>query len=146
MNPNSGRFDGAQPFVSTFVMCAALGALGCRAGSGTAGDTAVDSRSDARASEIRDGRADLSQDGRSDGVAESPAALNCANVGCSLPPLCGQGCQAPCGCCSCAEGEITAINGVAGRCTGGCYAPVVDGGMEASDRGDGDGTIAGLGS
>jgi hypothetical protein len=143
MNPNSGRFGGTWAFTFTFVMSAALTALGCSAGPGTAGDTAVGPQSDGRLSEIRDARAELSQDGRSDAVAESPAMLSCDNVGCSLPPLCDQGCQAPCGCCSCADGEATAINGVAVRCTGGCYVPLVDGGAEASDRRDGDNAVDG---
>jgi len=59
------------------------------------------------------------------GMTTAPGAdagLNCANVGCGPPPLCGQGCQAACGCCPCSEGER---NGNL-LCSEGCYdmAPV----------------------
>jgi hypothetical protein len=51
---------------------------------------------------------------------------NCANVGCAAPPMCSTGCQAPCGCCSCASGQR---NGDL-LCTGGCYVPAPDGGSD----------------
>jgi hypothetical protein len=46
----------------------------------------------------------------------------CANVGCAAPPLCSQGCQATCGCCSCAPGERSGNL----LCVGGCYVPAQD--------------------
>src|SRR5688572_20605488 len=56
---------------------------------------------------------------------------SCANVGCSPPPLCSQGCQAACGCCACAPGQRS---GNLVCASGGCYepAPATDGGSEAS--------------
>src|SRR5688572_22439926 len=48
------------------------------------------------------------------------AAPNCANVGCAAPPLCSTGCQAMCGCCSCAPGQRSGDL----VCTAqGCYEP-----------------------
>lgn len=47
--------------------------------------------------------------------------VSCATVGCGQPPLCEQGCQSPCGCCGCNEGELL---GDSFRCTGGCYARI----------------------
>jgi Kunitz/Bovine pancreatic trypsin inhibitor domain len=44
----------------------------------------------------------------------------CASVGCAAPPLCSAGCQATCGCCSCAPGER---NGDLVCTSAGCYAP-----------------------
>jgi trypsin inhibitor len=62
-------------------------------------------------------------------LSKSPDAASCANVGCALPPLCGTGCQAPCGCCPCApgsrEGDLL--------CTDrGCYvsSPALDSGTD----------------
>ena len=57
----------------------------------------------------------------------------CANVGCAAPPLCSVGCQATCGCCSCAPGERAGDL----LCVGGCYqpAPTSDGGDGGSDAG-----------
>jgi hypothetical protein len=54
---------------------------------------------------------------------------SCANVGCAAPPLCTAGCQATCGCCSCAPGER---NGDLVCTSGGCYAPApaTDGGAD----------------
>jgi hypothetical protein len=63
-------------------------------------------------------------------LSKSPDAASCANVGCALPPMCGIGCQAPCGCCPCApgsrEGDLL--------CTDqGCYvsSPATDGGRDS---------------
>ena len=53
----------------------------------------------------------------------------CAGTGCGAPPMCGVGCQTPCGCCSCRAGER--IGDLV--CTeNGCYAPAppTDGGMD----------------
>lgn len=53
------------------------------------------------------------------------AAPNCANVGCAAPPLCSTGCQATCGCCSCAPGQRSGDL----VCTSqGCYEPAADDG------------------
>src|SRR5262245_41815399 len=62
-------------------------------------------------------------------LSEPPDAANCANVGCALPPMCGVGCQAPCGCCPCAPGSRSGDL----LCTDqGCYvsSPVTDGGTD----------------
>ena len=58
------------------------------------------------------------------------STTNCANVGCAAPPLCSAGCQATCGCCSCAPGER---NGDLVCTSAGCYepAPPSDGGSDA---------------
>jgi hypothetical protein len=48
--------------------------------------------------------------------------IDCSQAGCAQPPLCSVGCQAACGCCSCAPGEIVVIDGATYRCSGGCYA------------------------
>jgi hypothetical protein len=52
------------------------------------------------------------------------AGIDCSNVGCGVPPICGQACGAPCGCCPCADGERNGPN----VCLGGCYAPASDAG------------------
>lgn len=55
--------------------------------------------------------------------------LDCSNVGCSPPADCDTGCQAPCGCCSCTEGERQARGSDwPRRCIGGCWAPAYVGG------------------
>lgn len=57
--------------------------------------------------------------------------IDCSNVGCGAPPVCTEGCGAPCGCCPCADGDTEVVNGTTYVCGGGCYAPVappVDGG------------------
>lgn len=54
--------------------------------------------------------------------AGGDAALDCSTVGCSPAPLCETGCTAACGCCSCAPGEIIALDAGARVCVGGCYA------------------------
>ena len=47
---------------------------------------------------------------------------NCAMVGCSPPPLCSEGCTAPCGCCPCTTGQRSGDL----ICTkNGCYASAV---------------------
>ena len=70
----------------------------------------------------------MSQDVHADAVSDSAAALSCAVFGCAAPPRCGEGCQAPCGCCPCAEGTLSYdVNGYL-RCTGGCYVDETDGG------------------
>lgn len=62
--------------------------------------------------------------------------LDCSTVGCGAPPLCGDGCQAPCGCCACGLGQVQNIGGVDYVCQGDCWAPVAaDGG--AACGGDG---------
>ena len=74
-------------------------------------------------------RGTLSDPQQEDGGSMS----TCANVGCAAPPLCSVGCQATCGCCSCASGERVGDL----LCVGGCYqpAPVSDGGAPGSDAG-----------
>jgi hypothetical protein len=56
-------------------------------------------------------------DGANDGTV-----IDCSIVGCSAPPLCVTGCQAPCGCCPCAIGETREIQGVQRICGDqGCF-------------------------
>ena len=58
------------------------------------------------------------------------AGPNCANAGCAAPPLCSVGCQATCGCCSCAPGQL---NGDLLCTSQGCYEPVrADSGIDHS--------------
>jgi len=59
----------------------------------------------------------------------------CAGAGCALPPVCGVGCTARCGCCSCADGQTFPINGRLHVCKGGCFEPVTDDGSVARDAG-----------
>jgi hypothetical protein len=67
------------------------------------------------------------------GTNTHPTPNQCAAVGCAASPLCSTGCQATCGCCSCAPGER---NGDLVCTARGCYepAPAADGG--AVDGGD----------
>jgi hypothetical protein len=129
MTRRSGPSAWARRSAVAHVMSGALCVLGCGAGTGLsnhdADDHFAERAGDVETSEIHDGHADMSQDSLTDAASESPA-LSCANVGCSAPPLCAEGCQAPCGCCFCSEGEIDNVNGVSLRCAGGCFAPVAD--------------------
>jgi hypothetical protein len=111
--------------VGALAMGCALGASGCGAASALPKDGAADLGT----SEIHDGGADLSQDASVDAAFDSSAALSCAVFGCAAPPRCGEGCQAPCGCCPCAEGTL--LSDVSGtlRCQGGCYVDEADGGL-----------------
>jgi hypothetical protein len=118
--------------VGALAISGALGTLGCGAASGLSKDGAADRGSEHEAdlgtSEIHDGGADLSRDAPADAASESPAALSCAVFGCAAPPRCNEGCQAPCGCCPCAEGALSYdVSGYL-RCTGGCYVDETDGG------------------
>jgi hypothetical protein len=75
--------------------------------------------------------------GGATGVAGTGGSTpSCANVGCALPPLCGEGCREPCGCCACAAG--TQMGNLV--CVGGCYGPAVatDAGPDASAAQDAD--------
>lgn len=65
------------------------------------------------------------------------SAPDCALVGCSEPPLCSEGCTAPCGCCFCTPGERRGDL----ICTkSGCYAQAVapDAGILLACSGQGD--------
>ena len=55
---------------------------------------------------------------------------DCRGVGCALPPMCSEGCRAPCGCCTCQPGER---NGDLLCTDQGCYvsAPPTDAGTDA---------------
>lgn len=63
------------------------------------------------------------------------STINCALVGCAMPPLCATRCKEPCGCCPCADGQSQTINGAQYVCAGGCYAPVPDAGTACTYRG-----------
>jgi hypothetical protein len=49
--------------------------------------------------------------------------IDCSTVGCGAPPICGQACGAPCGCCPCGPGQHQQIGGADYVCSGGCWAP-----------------------
>lgn len=55
----------------------------------------------------------------SDASPGSDAGIDCSTVGCGAPPLCSEGCTAPCGCCPCSDGSEMGTY----VCTGGCWAP-----------------------
>lgn len=65
----------------------------------------------------------------SGGSGTGGGPIDCSNVGCGPPPVCGEPCGTPCGCCPCAAGER---NGPY-VCEGGCYAPVVADGGKTCD-------------
>jgi hypothetical protein len=67
-------------------------------------------------SALEDGR--TADGGGRDGAAGMRDSIDCSMVGCGAPPLCGQACGAPCGCCSCGEGQQQ--GGL--TCRGGCWA------------------------
>jgi hypothetical protein len=48
------------------------------------------------------------------------AGIDCSMVGCGAPPICGEACDSPCGCCPCADGEEMGTGYV---CEAGCWAP-----------------------
>ena len=61
------------------------------------------------------------------------SAPYCANTGCGAPPMCGTGCTAVCGCCSCLPGQIGGNGSLV--CTNyGCYEPT-DGGTDSATDG-----------
>jgi hypothetical protein len=74
------------------------------------------------------------QTGGSPGIGGSPGTggvgggINCALVGCAMPPLCATGCTEVCGCCPCGEGSVETRSGISYVCVGGCYAPGADAG------------------
>src|SRR5579862_205793 len=107
---------------AALVMSGALCLFGCGAANGVAGDHFAEDASET--SEIQDSHADMSQDTPADGAPESPA-VSCAVAS---SPMCAQGCEAPCGCFFCTEGEIGTVNGISAVCSGGCWVPIVDGG------------------
>ncbi len=76
--------------------------------------------------------AKLTPDGGTD--AGSDAGIDCSRVGCAPPPFCDSGCTAPCGCCSCSEGQVQ--GGFV--CSGGCFAPISDAATEAATDAGGD--------
>jgi hypothetical protein len=58
-------------------------------------------------------------DAATNDAAAHDANVNCAVIGCGAPPICGTACDAPCGCCPCADG--TEMGSYV--CQGGCWAP-----------------------
>lgn len=64
--------------------------------------------------------AGLSPDGGTDAGPMADAGIDCSSVGCGAAPICGQACDAPCGCCPCTDGEEMGTGYV---CEGGCFAP-----------------------
>jgi hypothetical protein len=49
-----------------------------------------------------------------------PQPSQCAGTGCADVPMCGTGCQSPCGCCTCTPGTRSGNR----ICTNGCYEPL----------------------
>lgn len=64
-------------------------------------------------------------DAPGDGV---DAGIDCSTIGCGAPVVCGEACDAPCGCCACGDGEVIDRGGMRYVCAGGCYAPAGGGG------------------
>lgn len=64
------------------------------------------------------------------GAAGGSSSIDCSAVGCAAPPMCDTGCEAPCGCCPCGDGQVQAVNGEDLVCTGGCWAHTAN---DASD-------------
>jgi hypothetical protein len=91
---------------------------GCYA-SAVAPDAGPDQAVDAPPADA--GQAGAGGSGGTTGATGGTTSFSCANVGCSQPPLCSEGCRAPCGCCFCSpgmrQGDLV--------CTNGCYAPAV---------------------
>ncbi|MCC6213232.1 MAG: hypothetical protein IT376_00045 [Polyangiaceae bacterium] len=58
--------------------------------------------------------------------ADAGADVDCSAVGCGMPPLCAVGCQEPCGCCTCNDGEAHPTD-TSLACAGGCWAPAPGG-------------------
>lgn len=56
------------------------------------------------------------------------SGLDCSVIGCGPPTMCGEACDAPCGCCPCGDGDEMSAGGVAYVCAGGCWAPRGTGG------------------
>lgn len=54
-------------------------------------------------------------------AAGGDVGLDCSTIGCGPPPICGEACDAPCGCCACGEGARMDAGGVSYVCSGGCW-------------------------
>jgi len=64
----------------------------------------------------------------SDSGSDAAEPIDCSRVGCAPPTPCDEPCTAPCGCCSCAEGEMISRDGGSLICKNGCYAALGDAG------------------
>ncbi len=58
-----------------------------------------------------------------DSGGATDSGIDCSTIGCGAPVVCGVACDAPCGCCPCADGEVVTLDGASYVCSGGCYAP-----------------------
>ena len=92
---------------------------GCYA-SAVAPDAGLDQAVDAPPADA--GQVGAGGNGGTTGATGGTTSFSCANVGCSQPPLCSEGCTAPCGCCPCSPGVRS---GDLVCTTNGCYAPAV---------------------
>lgn len=115
---------------SVFVLAfASTVALGCGSGPDPAGDAGagmdagetpdgatLDADDDAGEP---DGAARA--DGGGDAASDDDAGIDCSVIGCGAPVVCGEACDAPCGCCPCGDGEEIMRGGTSYVCTGGCY-------------------------
>ncbi len=129
--------------LALLVACAAI-VVAC-SGSSTSNGTGSGGSGGAGASDAGNPDATAGGSGGSGGI-------DCGNVGCAAPPLCATGCTAACGCCACTDGDTLGIDGGTYVCTGGCYAPAIDGGggvggsagTAGADSGAGAGGTAGV--
>lgn len=94
----------------------ATGGGGASATAGTAGSAGT------AAETVGSAGATAGTAGTAGSAGAAGATAQCANVGCSPPPLCAHGCTVPCGCCSCAEGQVVEVDAVSYLCQGGCLA------------------------
>jgi hypothetical protein len=62
---------------------------------------------------------------------------DCSNVGCAAPPLCSEGCNEFCGCCTCNDGERIPGDDGPLSCEGGCYVPLRGAGGSGGSTGSG---------
>jgi hypothetical protein len=64
------------------------------------------------------------------GAGGSAGGGNCTTIDCNAdPPICGAGCTS-CACCSCNDGDQTAIGGNPYVCASGCFTPLFDAGTD----------------
>jgi len=120
------------------IACGGATTAGGAGGSGGAGSGGFGGKPDSGATSGGTGAAGSGGTGAagSGGTgAAGSGGTSCESVGCGQAPLCSDGCQEPCGCCSCALGQVQYIGGVSYSCLGDCWGPS-DGGPCSSDGGD----------
>lgn len=122
---------------ATLALALCLGACGGGTSPSDGGPSDASARSDAAREDAgaRDaGSSDAAlpdaalPDAGSDASVGGDSGLDCSVIGCGPPTVCGDACDAPCGCCPCGDGEEVTIGGEPYVCAGGCYAPRGGGG------------------